>query len=70
MKYLVTDIEFYLDEIGDGDPEFQLTYDEEIAIRDSALGVWEADNENDLLDEITTSCGYEITNIYYEIQLK
>ena len=23
-----------------------------------------ADNENDLLDEITTSCGYEITNIY------
>ena len=70
MKYLVTDIEFYLDEIGDGDPELQLTYDEEIAIRDSALGVWEADDENDLLDEITTATGYEITNIYYDIQLK
>ena len=70
MKYNVTDIEFYLDEIGDGDPSLQLTYDEEIAIRDSALGVWEADNENDLLDEITTATGYEITNIYFDIQLK
>jgi len=70
MKYNVTDIEFYLDEIGDGDPSLQLTYDEEIAIRDSALGVWEADDENDLLDEITTATGYEITNIYFDIQLK
>jgi len=70
VKYNVTDIEFYLDEIGDGDPSLQLTYDEEIAIRDSALGVWEADNENDLLDEITTATGYEITNIYFDIQLK
>jgi len=70
MKYNVTDIEFYLDEVGDGDPSLQLTFDEEIAIKDLALGVWEADNENDLLDEITTSCGYEITNIYYDIQLK
>ena len=70
MKYNVTDIEFYLDEIGDGDPSLQLTFDEEIAIRDSALGVWEADDENDLLDEITTATGYEITNIYFDIQLK
>ena len=70
MKYLVTDIEFYLDEIGDGDPEFQLTYDEEIAIRDSALGVWEADDDNDLCDEITAATGWLIKNIYYEIQLK
>ena len=30
MKYLVTDIEFYLDEIGDGDPDLQFTYDDEI----------------------------------------
>ena len=68
MKYLVTDIEFYLDEIGDGDPSLQLTFDEEIAIRDLALGVWEANNENDLLDEITEETGYEITNIYYEVK--
>ena len=68
MKFLVTDIEFYLDEIGDGDPELQLTYDEEIAIRDQHLGRYEADNENDLIDLITDKSGYEITNIYYDIQ--
>ena len=70
MKFNVTDIEFYLDEIGDGDPSLQLTFDEEIAIRDLALGVWEADNDDDLLDEITTATGWCIKNIYYDIQLK
>ena len=68
MKYLVTDIEFYLDEIGDGDPDLQLSYDEEIAIRDQYLGRYEANNENDLIDLITDKSGYEITNIYYEIR--
>ena len=68
MKYLVTDIEFYLDEIGDGDPDLQLSYDEEIAIRDQHLGRYEVDNENDLIDLITDKSGYEITNIYYDIQ--
>ena len=68
MKYLVTDIEFYLDEIGDGDPDLQLSYDEEIAIRDQHLGRYEANNENDLIDLITDKSGYEITNIYYEIR--
>ena len=70
MKYNVTDIEFYLDEVGDGIPEFQLTFDEEIAIRDSALGVWEADNENDLKEEIIASIGYYPVKIDFEIQLK
>ena len=70
MKYNVTDIEFYLDEVGDGIPEFQLTFDEEIAIRDSALGVWEADNEDDLIEEITTAAGWCIKSIDYDIQLK
>jgi len=68
MKYLVTDIEFYLDEIGDGDPDLQLSYDEEIAIRDQHLGRYEANNENDLIDLITEKSGYEITNIYYDVQ--
>ena len=35
-----------------------------------ALGVWEADNEDDMIDEITTATGYLIKNIYYDIQLK
>lgn len=70
MMYNVTDIEFYLDEVGDGIPEFQLTFDEEIAIRDSALGVYEADDEDDLKQEIIASSGYYPTKIDYEIQLK
>tara|TARA_A100000164_G_C21686603_1_gene666951 strand:+ start:358 stop:570 length:213 start_codon:yes stop_codon:yes gene_type:complete len=70
MKYNVTDIEFYLDEVGDGIPEFQLTFDEEIAIRDSALGVWEADNEDDLKEEIIASIGYYPVKIDFKIQLK
>ena len=61
--YNVTDIEFYFD-------DSKLTYDEEIEIRDLALGVYEADNDDDLLDEITATTGYDIENIYYEIQLK
>ena len=70
MMYNVTDIEFYLDEVGDSDPELQLTFDEEIAIRDSALGVYEADDEEDLKQEIIASSGYYPTKIDYEIQLK
>ena len=69
MKYNVTDIEFDFDDGNDGE-SYALTFDEEIAIRDSALGVWEADNEDDMIDEITTSTGYLINNIYFDIQLK
>ena len=69
MKYNVTDIEFDFDDGNDGE-SYALTFDEEIAIRDSALGVWEADNEDDMIDEITAATGYLINNIYFDIQLK
>ena len=68
MKFNVTEIEFDFDD--DYDNGFDLTFDEEIAIRDSALGVWEADNEDDMIDEITAATGYLINNIYFDIQLK
>ena len=68
MLYNVTDIEFDFDD--DYCEGSKLTYDEEIAIRDSALGVWEADDENDMIDEITAVTGWLIKNIYFEIQLK
>ena len=45
-------------------------FDEEIEIRDLALGVWEADDEDDLIEEITSASGWCIQNIDYEIQLK
>ena len=69
MKYNVTDIEFDFDDGNDGE-SYALTFDEEIAIRDSALGVWEADNEDDLIEEITTAAGWCIKSIDYDIQLK
>ena len=68
MKFLVTDIEFDFDD--DYAEESKLTFEEEIEIRDLALGVYEADDDNDLLDEITASTGWCIKNIYYEVQLK
>ena len=69
MMYDVTDIEFDFDD-GNDDESYALTFDEEIALRDSALGVWEADNEDDLIEEITTSSGWCIKSIDYDIQLK
>ena len=68
LLFNVTDIEFDFDD--DYCEGSKLTYDEEIAIRDSALGVWEADDEDDMIDEITTVTGWLIKNIYFEIQLK
>ena len=67
MKYNVKEIEF---DTQDDSEEYKLTFDEEIDLRDSALGVWEADDEDDLIDEITTASGYCIKSIDYDIQLE
>ncbi len=68
MKYNVTEVEFDFDD--DYAEKSKLTFDEEIEIRDLALGVWDADDEDDLIEEVTTACGWCIKNIDYEIQLK
>jgi hypothetical protein len=68
MKYNVTEVEFDFDD--DYAEESKLTFDEEIEIRDLALGVWDADDEDDLIEEVTTACGWCIKNIDYEVQLK
>ena len=67
MNYNVTDIEF---DTQDDSEEYKLTFDEEIDLRDSALGVWEADDEDDLIEEITAAAGWCIKSIDYDIQLK
>ena len=68
MKYNVTEVEFdFNDSLSE---EYQLTFDEEIAVRDLALGVWEADDEDDLIEEVTTASGWCVKSIDYEIQLK
>ena len=39
-------------------------------ITENHLGVWEADDEDDLIEEITTASGWCIKKIDYEVQLK
>ena len=68
MKYNVTEVEFDFDD--DYAEESKLTFDEEIEIRDLALGIWEADDEDDLIEEITSASGWCIKSIDYDIQLK
>ena len=68
MKFNVTEVEFDFDD--DYAEESKLTFDEEIEIRDLALGVWDADDEDDLIEEITASTGWCIKSINYDIQLK
>ena len=47
MKYNVKEIEF---DTQDDSEEYKLTFDDEIDLRDSALGVWEADDEDALIE--------------------
>ena len=68
MKYNVTEVEFDFND--DYAEESKLTFDEEIAVRDLALGVWEAEDEDDLIEEVTTASGWCVKSIDYEIQLK
>ena len=68
MKFNVTEVEFDFDD--DYAEESKLTFDEEIEIRDLALGVWDADDEDDLIEEVTTACGWCIKSIDYEVHLK
>ena len=70
MKFNVTEVEFDFDEWHERNWDNKLTFDEEIAVRDLALGVWEAEDEDDLIEEVTTAAGWCIKSIDYEIQLK
>ena len=68
MKFLVTDIEF---DFNDDLPDYYgVSPDDQILIVNDNLGVWEADNEDDLIEEITCASGWCIKSIDYEIQLK
>ena len=70
MKYNVTEVEFDFDDWYERNWDNKLTFDEEIEIRDLALGVWEADDEDDLIEEVTAASGWCIKSIDYEVQLK
>ena len=68
MKYLVTDIDLYLCEIGDGIPEFQLTKQEEYVLNQRCLGRWRAKNEDDLRDQIFDFSGFPVETIKYQVK--
>ena len=65
MKFLVTEIKFDFDE---GDIDDPITFEDQIQIIHDNLGVWEADDEDDLIEEITTSSGWCIKSIDYDIR--
>ena len=66
MKYNVTEILFDFE----GDFDHPLTLEEQVQITFDSLGVWEADDEDDLIEEVTTASGWCIKSINYDIQLK
>ena len=68
MKFNVREVEFDFDD--DYANGFKLTFEEEITLRDLALCIWEADDEDDLIEEITAASGWCIKSIDYDIQLK
>ena len=65
MKFLVTEVEFDF-----SDSQGELDQWEQDQITSNNIGVWEADDEDDLIEEITTSTGWCIKSINYEHQLK
>ena len=71
MKYLVKSCEFDLQDDYDTSKDDRINFDElQVELEDQTVGVWEAEDEDDLLEEITACSGWCIENIDYEVQLK
>ena len=68
MKFYVSDIEF--DFNTDMPDYYSVSYDDQQLIINDNLGVWEAYDEDDLVEEITANAGWCIKSLNYEIQLK
>ena len=68
MKFLVKDIELYLSEVGDGDPDLQFTQQEEYVMHQRCLGRWKAKNEDDLKNQIIDFIGFPVETIHYEVR--
>ena len=71
MKFLVTNIAY---DFNDGNSnlsdDYRISLEEMQQITEDTLGVWEADDEDDLIEEISTASGWCIRSIDYDIQLK
>ena len=73
MQFQVTQIEFdFSDDIGDGDTMNDFLTDEykQSVVDETIEGIWEADDEEDLIDEISCASGWCIKSIDYRHILK
>ena len=68
MEYAVTAIEFDFND--DLDPIYSISKEDQDLITRAHLGAWEADDEDDLIEEITCNSGWCIRSIDYHIILK
>ena len=68
MQFLVTDIKFDFND--DLDPIYSIPKEDQQLIINDNIGVWEADDEDDLVEQITANAGWCILSLDYEIQLK
>ena len=56
MKLLVTEVEFdFNDSLSD---DYSLSLDEQNAITNDNLGIWEVDDEDELVDKISDTLGW------------
>ena len=66
MEYAVTAIEF---DFNDDYDDYSLSLDEQNAITNDNLGIWEVDDEDELVDKITDNSGWCIKSIDYTSNL-
>ena len=67
MRFNVTDIEFDFDDWYALNWDIPITPDEAKEITESALGIWDTLDEDDLIEQITELSGWCIKSIDYEI---
>ena len=62
MNFYVSAISFDF-----SDSRYELSQDEKIDIVDDSLGLWRANSDEELINEITDSVGYCVNSIQYEV---
>ena len=68
MKYRITEIEFdFTDDIGDGDTMDDFLTDgyKQDVVDETMSTTWEADDADDLVEEITTATGWCVKSVDY-----
>ena len=62
MNFYVSAISFDF-----SDSRYELSQNEKIDIIDDSLGLWRANSDEELINEITESVGYCVNSIQYEV---